>query len=122
MKLSLAWIFDHIDADWKAISIEEIVKKINSTTAEIESYKKLTIDLKSFELARVISIGDKITLNIIDLNKEIILSNRLDAKVDDLFLIKKTSDKFAWATLHDLGSEKEGLIPNLFINDISNWK
>ncbi len=34
MKLSLAWIFDHIDADWQSVSVEHIVETFNQTVAE----------------------------------------------------------------------------------------
>jgi len=133
MKLSLTWIFDHIDADWKSIPVEEIISKINSTTAEIEAFKKLNINLDQFEIAKVICVKDKITLNIINLNKEIILNNRLDAKENDIYLVKSfdslhslrmtgRSDEFTWASLHDLGSEKDGLLPDLLIHDTKNWK
>ncbi|MDR3646528.1 MAG: phenylalanine--tRNA ligase subunit beta [Candidatus Babeliales bacterium] len=122
MKLSLSWIFDHINADWKSIPVEEIIKKINSITAEIEAFKKIDIDVKNFELAKVKEVNDKISLSIVDLNKTIELSNRLDAKEGDLFLVKKIDDKFAWVTLVDLGSEKEGLVPDLCIPDISAWR
>lgn len=151
MKLSLSWIFDHINADpgfqpspkgfgghvakaefiprnrgtghsWKTIPVEEIIKKINSITAEIEAFKKIDIDVKNFELAKVKEVKDKIVLDIIDLNKTIELSNRLDAKEGDLYLIKQIGEKFAWATLQDLGSEKEGLVPNLYIPDTSKWR
>lgn len=122
MKLSLSWIFDHIDANFKTISIEDIVSKINSTTAEIESYKKINLDINSFELAKVTNIRDKITLIILDSNNTIELSNRLDTQENNLYLVKKNKDKFSWATLSDLGSEKEGLVPDLYISDISRWR
>jgi phenylalanyl-tRNA synthetase beta chain len=126
MKLSLSWIFDHINADWKTIPVQEIVTKINSITAEIESFKQINIDVQNFQIAKVTKIADKITLNVIELNLEIELSNRLDAKENDLFLIKNIGDKFSWASLTDLGSTKEGLVPNLYLgNDdlkTSNWR
>lgn len=126
MKLSLTWIFDHIDADWKSFSIKDIITKINSTTAEIENFTKLELNINEFELAQVIKVDDKITVKLVDSNKEIILFNRLDAKINDLFLIKKENNEFRWATLHDLGSSKEGLVPDLYISEKdlknSNWK
>ena len=43
MKLSLAWIFDHIDADWHSIDVAELVAKFNEMTAEIEGFKKVML-------------------------------------------------------------------------------
>ena len=42
MKISVAWIFDHIDADWSKVSIFTLVEKFNKTTAEIEGVTPLT--------------------------------------------------------------------------------
>ena len=47
MKLSLRWIFDHIDADWKKVDIVELVDKFNKTTAEIEGFEKFKLDVDS---------------------------------------------------------------------------
>lgn len=44
MKLSIAWIFDHIDADWHTIDIAELVAQFNKKTAEIESVQRLADD------------------------------------------------------------------------------
>lgn len=45
MKVSLAWIFDHINADYHIINVEQLVGKFNETTAEIEGWYKITTDL-----------------------------------------------------------------------------
>ena len=47
MKLSIAWIFYHINANWKKIDINDLVNKFNKTTAEIESFKKVTTDINN---------------------------------------------------------------------------
>ena len=44
MKLSLAWIFDHIDADWRKIDIAQLVSRFNQITAEIEGFEKTSLD------------------------------------------------------------------------------
>ena len=53
MKLSIAWIFDHIDADWKKYNVSEIVEKFNTTTAEIEGFERIVLDLDQFSLAQI---------------------------------------------------------------------
>ena len=52
MKLSLAWIFDHIDADWQQQSAEKIVELFNKTTAEVESFYHIAHDLTQFFMVK----------------------------------------------------------------------
>ncbi len=54
MKLSIAWIFEHLKADWKHCDIAELVKKFNSMTAEIEGFEKLERDIDNFILVKKI--------------------------------------------------------------------
>ena len=63
MKISLSWIFDHIDARWKKQNVDDIVSKFNQTTAEIENYEKIKLDLKPFFMGRVISHDKKETIS-----------------------------------------------------------
>lgn len=117
MKVSIAWIFDHIDADWKKIDIEQLVSKFNETTAEIEGWYTVKVDIKKLYLAQVKSCGKTVTLHVPDLKKDISLAARSD--LDELhktikgpwYLIKKERDTFRWATSIDLGGEKEMILP-----------
>ena len=43
MKLSLAWIFDHIAGDWRNYDVQSIVNHFIRTTAEIESIEKISL-------------------------------------------------------------------------------
>ena len=53
MKLSLSWLFDHIDADWRSINVPALVSLFNKTTAEIEGFESISIDLKKLAAAQV---------------------------------------------------------------------
>lgn len=126
MKLSIAWIFDHIDANFKKIDIADLVLKINKSTAEIESFEKINIDIKNLYLAQIRSISSEvIILYCPELEQEIEVPFRTDAKEESLFLLKKDNLSFNWAKTVDFGSSKEQILPTFVINgDLINgrWK
>ena len=62
MKVSLAWIFDHIDADWKKQNVSDIVTKFNQVTAEIEETCEINIDLSPFFAGKILSVEDDKTI------------------------------------------------------------
>lgn len=118
MKLSLSWIFDHIEADWKDQDIDLIAAKFNAIVAEIENVSRVRVDLSSFYLARQESTShDGVTLSIPELSQTIVLptrtgSNTLSDQSHPIFMVKKLEpDLFTWATLADFAGEKEGLLP-----------
>ena len=76
MKLSLAWIFDHIDADWKKQDVQNIMRLFNQTTAEIECFYEVNFDLSHFFLAVPKSAG---SFSIPELGKEIEMKGHSDA-------------------------------------------
>ncbi|HML86633.1 MAG TPA: hypothetical protein PKE52_15875, partial [Bacteroidales bacterium] len=55
MKVSISWIFDHIDADWRKIDIPALVTKFNQTTAEIEKWYAVTTDPKNIFTGKALS-------------------------------------------------------------------
>ncbi len=114
MKLSLAWIFDHIDADWKTQDVDHIITQFNKTTAEIDASYRVAYDLSQFFMGIVTKFGpDGVTLNISELNTQATLPARSDASANACFLIKKEGDRFVWASLAEFGVEKDGLLPAL---------
>ena len=116
MKISVAWIFNHIDSDWKNYDIDDLVSKFNKTTAEIEGVYKVSVDLKNFSFVEVVDIGSKnITVFSSEWDKKIELPFRSDVKKSYIFLIKKTKDKYFWSKLTDMHCEKDGLIPSISI-------
>lgn len=117
MKLSLAWIFDHIDADWRKIDVPALVNLFNKTTAEIEGFQKFSLDLKKLAAAKITDIkGQTITASVPEWKKTITLPARDGAAVDQIYLVAHADKEFAWAKLSDLGSQKDGLFPVLMMN------
>ncbi|MBU1007996.1 phenylalanine--tRNA ligase subunit beta [Candidatus Dependentiae bacterium] len=111
MKISLAWVFDHIDANWKKQDVSEIFSKFNQITAEIEEVEKITIDLSKLFLARVIDQDKTASLMVSELKKELDLPTRPDSIKDYFFLVFKEGKSFRWATCRDVGLDKDGLLP-----------
>ncbi len=121
MKLSLAWIFDHIDANWKEQNIDNLVALFNKRTAEIEDFYRLSYDLNNFFIGiQTKNTATSITITIPELSHDIELPLR-STTIDMIpttttvlyFMVKKEGNSFKWATLTDFGVEKEGLIPAL---------
>jgi phenylalanyl-tRNA synthetase beta chain len=108
MKVSISWIFDHIDADWRTIDIPALVTKFNQTTAEIERWYPVTTDSKNLFIGKALS---QHSCHISELKKDVELSSRTDVLVDNFYLIKKNGNSFAWATTTDLGGEKDMIVP-----------
>ena len=126
MKLSLAWIFDHIDADWKKIDIENLVDQFNKITAEIEGFEKISIDLAPLSLVQVKGIGeDSVTVFSDEWKKEFKLPLRDELLENCYYMIVQQGKNVRWAEAHDWQSKKECLIPALYCDkkDISGgWK
>ena len=122
MKLSISWIFDHIDADWKKFNIEKLVKQFNETTAEIEAFYPINIDLDNLTLAQVKQISEqKAILYSPEWKKNLELPIIPDLVEGNWYLVKK--DKFA--TSIDLGAEKEMALPAISCAEVDlagKWK
>ncbi|HLB94340.1 MAG TPA: phenylalanine--tRNA ligase subunit beta [Candidatus Babeliales bacterium] len=110
MKLSVAWIFEHIKAvDWSKLDLTELVTKFNQITAEIESCASLELSPEHFTLVEVLA-DQKIFSPELNLNLE--LPARANLKIGELYLACKNinNHKYKWASLADLGSTKDGLL------------
>ncbi len=113
MKISIAWIFDHIDADVTGIDVPKLIDRFNDTTAEIEGYHEVKLDLAQFTLARVKSFAKQVTVHSPEWDEEIKLAMRDDALEDDWYLIIKRKNAYDWATTVDLGGDKDMVLPAL---------
>ncbi len=112
MKLSLAWIFDHINGSWKDCDVTQLVNAFNKTTAEIERIEHINIDLQHFSLARVTASNElSVTLYSEEINKELSLPARPTISVGDLYCIYHNGNDIRWAAAADWGSDKEALLP-----------
>lgn len=126
MKLSIAWIFDHIEGDWKEQVIPRLIELFNQKTAEIERFTRITVNLEALTLAQVIDISaDAVTLRSSEWDVAFDVPFRSDAVEGSWFLVKRVKEAYVWATPADLGSEKECDIPALHVDELwraGDWK
>src|SRR5579872_122375 len=128
MKLSIAWIFDYIDADWQRLDIADLVKRFNQTTAEIEGVTRIAIDTRALSLAQVMEIkNDALTVCSQEWGDQYTLPLRSGVQTGQWYLIKKDADQgtVRWATSQDFGGAKEFQLPAIYADDqISSgfWK
>lgn len=120
MKLSLTWIFDHISESLKnTVTPEQIAEEFNKVTAEIEHVEKISWDLSNYFCAVITGKSvDSITLEIPELSQNITLGFRTDLFDGPAgYLVKRSGDRFEWASLQAFGLEKEGLIPAVKVSE-----
>ena len=113
MKLSLAWIFDHIDASLPSQNLNELFIRFNEASAEIDGIHNLSYDLENMFVGTVSEIKPSgIELQIPELSKKVLLPFRDEVQNNSLtnpsyvHLIKKTDTAFEWTTHIDFGQER----------------
>ncbi len=115
MRLSLAWIFDHLKLSFKDVDIERLIEKFDATTAEIEEVVPVTLDPAHFTLARITKVTEHgVTAESAELKKSIKLPERKEVEEGALYLLKKEGRAYRWATMIDLGSSKDGLMSSVW--------
>lgn len=137
MKLSLAWIFDHIASHkMRDIDVHDFVKSLSGMPAEIDHIQEINVAWDDFSIGKVQGISDTgirlIELESLEWRKKIVIQEHSlhdtslasgDKKIGGYFLIKRRNKKagvealglgeYEWAALTDLGSIKYGLVPGL---------
>lgn len=113
MKLSLAWIFDHINASLPSQNIDQLVTKFNEVSAEIDGIHYVSYDLKNFFVGvahDTTATGTRVFIP--ELSQTVTLPARLDAQntaqshPSYVYLIKRTDAGFDWTTHIDFGQER----------------
>ena len=95
MKLSLAWIFEHIDGDWTKVDVPFLVDSFNKTTAEIDGFSKISLDLEPLSLVTITKVGkSNLTVHSSEWNNDIEISPRSEIRDGDCCLIKKDGTQF----------------------------
>lgn len=118
MKMSIAWIFDHIDANWRDHDIAQLVTLFNQKTAEIEAFYPIKIDVEHLFLAAVISIAQEtVELQVRETGQTIELPKRDNIKEKDLFIVRGKDSQWRWATVKDLHSGKTDLLPAVSVDN-----
>src|SRR6516225_8494399 len=99
MKISLNWVFDHIRGELSGIDVPHLVNQFIKTTAEIEGWKKVSLDFDEFTIVEVkSSTADTVTAHSVEHNKNYTLTPRADAIVGSCYLIKQDARNALWAT------------------------
>jgi phenylalanyl-tRNA synthetase beta chain len=126
MKFSIRWIFEHIIGDWQTLDIHHLVDTFNKVTAEIERFEKREYDVKSYTVAQVIAQNEKnVELFSPELNTTYQLNLREGIEKGQWYLLKKIPAGIRWALFSDLGGEKEGALPHVYISQEhldGSWK
>lgn len=128
MKISIAWVFDHIDTSsmhggWQSIDMSELIDRFNQTTAEIEHVQKVSVNVDVLHVAHIQAINDT-TCSIRDeAGATHTLPARIGLETGQWYLIKNANSP-AWATMQDVGGSRDILMPALMIDekDINTWK
>lgn len=125
MKLSLAWIFDHIQGDVTAIDVPRLITLLTTKTAEIESFKKVTVDPGQFGIALVEKVGSDVVvaMDIAD-KKTFKLPLRDDLKKGDHALIMREKSAAQWMKMSDFGGSKDSVAPAIYFSEKlkSTWQ
>lgn len=129
MKLSLAWIFDHLSVNWQDYNISLLLDRLGKTVAEIESAQLVTYNPHNFTLFTVTRIAEQEIYGFCpEYNQEIALSFRADCWIGHHYLIKRGDENiqtYQWADGADFHSTKLGLLPAVQVTPAElqgSWK
>jgi len=112
MKLSLAWLFDHINADWHKIDVPVLIDLFNKTTAEIEQYERVRLSFDHLSLAEVKDItAEQVTLVSHEWQQSSVLPRTKEVHLGQQFLIKKENTRITWANGQDCGASQPFVLP-----------
>jgi phenylalanyl-tRNA synthetase beta chain len=111
MKLSLRWIFQHLNHSIDDIDIPKLIDLINQKVVEIDQLHTLSFDHSLFVFAQYTSNGFVSESHVIP------LKNRDDAILEQWYLIVKKDNQWEWATIKDLGGTKENMLPAISITN-----
>ncbi len=118
MKIALSWLLDHINVIKQEVDVLSIVKRFNVTTAEIDDVETVHTDLASLYAVRITEVKpDELVVESLEGKKSVSLPVRKDPKKDVWYLMKKDGDTLRWATLSDVGSGKDGLLPSMYMTE-----
>lgn len=113
MKLSITWIFDHINAAYTQVNMPELMTLFNQKVAEIEGFYTSKIDLSSLYLGQVLTSAEQVEVSIPELDMQVALAKRDGLQSGSWYMIKKVQNGYRWAHEADLGGEKDTLLPQL---------
>jgi phenylalanyl-tRNA synthetase beta chain len=126
MKISIAWVFDHIDTrsisgNWQSIDMIDLINRFNQTTAEIEHYQKIFVPVDTLRLAQV-QAYDNTSCSVRDETGTVhALPMRTGIEIGAWYLITVNP---TWATLADVGGSRDTILPALMMQEstAAGWK
>lgn len=121
MKISIRWIFDHIESNWTSVDIPQLVKLFNEKTAEIEHIEHVVTDVSRYSLVRIVEQQEQdIVVYSDEWKKEIRLPHRADICKYNTYMVIQDAQEIRWALVTDFSCVKEGLFPA--ISASTDWK
>lgn len=125
MKISIAWVFEHIDAEWHNYNIKDIVNLFNQKVAEIEGFYQVKVPLDQLFVARVVDVAaEHVILHISQTDQTVELPTCETVQTGQYYIIKKDDKKVRWATGQDFGGQKDQL-PAIYCDEQQakgDWK
>lgn len=126
MKISLNWIFDHIQGNLETVDVAQLVDTFIRTTAEIEGWREITLNPDEFAIVQVTTVGvDTVTVYAQEYNKSYVLPKRADAAIDKFFMIRIINQECEWVISTMVGGIKEMMLPALHCQEnlrAGGWK
>lgn len=125
MKIVLSWVFDHLNASVSDFDPHHILALLTQKTVEIESMEKITRNIDEFACAQIIEEQEN-SYSIIDhlSRRETIrkAENTKERFLGNTYLIIFDHEIKGWrfSTMKDLGSERDFLLPPLYIKESHN--
>ncbi len=113
MKLSLAWIFDHIEHRRAEVDVDDLMGRVRRTTAEVDAFYKIHAAPYNFDVVVANHIdGDGCLVRNSVSQAEHKLPARAAARVGQSFVVVcEHAGDMRWATLKDVGGYRDALIP-----------
>ena len=118
MRVSLRWLFDHIDGDYRSINVPDLVARFNTTVAEIDSFQKIDCFPKTLQLVVVNARENgRVQVTAPATGKEYELVARADVQPDKHYFALVENGTASWASLVVLGANKPGYLTAVHPDD-----
>ncbi len=112
MKVSLNWIFDHIDGNVNDVDVRALVDTFIKTTAEIEEWRSVSCNPESLTLVSIKKIGsDEVVVYSDEHAKEYSMPFRSDSAHGSYYLAECKNNQWIWATMSSVGGSRDTLLP-----------
>lgn len=111
MKLSLSWIFEHIQTSLQQVDISDLARLINTKVVELEDCIELKVKSDIFMAVKCTDQGTILE------NKKVELPHRADLEAEAWYLLVLKDRSWTWATMQDLGGSKDRVLPSVTMHN-----